>query len=248
MEELKSLCRRLAQGGELTEDEQLEIFRVGQEVGIEYQHDTLDDYCENILEQVAIQLSPPSAPEWDRGCHFDDQAECPSWSDPLTLDDLDEKTAARVRCGKQVTCYDIQSLRRLVENDPRDPVTREPFSADFQREIMRRSLANGTGTKGPGDAAEEAGEIAQALRDLDRLYDPLERLLEYSGPAEGFYEKERYTREVEEMKKSFQDLLRSQDLDMASKRLIVFGTDDFEGDATSHQNRLMEIIMDQVIQ
>ena len=62
---LVSICERVREYGveSLSEEEQFDIFNIGQEAGLPFEHDSIDEYCDDVIERVAIYLSQQLAAE-----------------------------------------------------------------------------------------------------------------------------------------------------------------------------------------
>jgi hypothetical protein len=253
MDQLISICERVQEhgGSALTDAEQIEILLTAQNVGIPYEHESLDEFCEYLIEQVAFQLSrelyekPPEEKRKKRypeDCVFADEYDNEPCSDdgldPVTYAEIDPENLARIRCGGKLTCYDIETLKRLVDTDPRDPISRSEFSDDFQREILRRYVSS---KKGPKEDSETLQKVSNALKRLDNLYDPIERVLEYSTEISE-NEKEQYQNIIAREKAQFKEILNDNSLDVDTRIFLIFGGEDFEGYAPRNEAELREQI------
>ena len=54
---------------------------------------------------------------------------------------IDPDKVVRLRCNGRLSCYDVGTLKHMVDTDPRDPNTRTRFSEELQRQIMRQYVA-----------------------------------------------------------------------------------------------------------
>lgn len=268
---LVTICERVAQHGieALSEEEMMDIFIIGQESGLPYEdYANVESYCEFVIEQVAMHMSlqqpkplpvRPSAnkrpKKVDENCHFEesDDEPCTERDDAGNL--IDEITyapiqnLARVRCGKRQSCYDISTLKHLLDTNPTDPVTRQPFTREFQDEIIRRHRASSSGSLsnspsfGGGQEDNDEREVSDAIRRLDKLYDNVERSIEYAE-ALSPDQKRAFQAKIVNSKAVYQEILRQEGIDVATRVFIIFGDEEQPGEATLDEQAVRQEVYD----
>lgn len=258
IEYVASLCRRVKDEGigALPDEDLGSILELGVQSGFEFNHDSVVEYCDDILQAVGKYISalePPPSKKYRQQrypdhcifenvgeygqpedafeqCEVDDEG---SIIDPISLDDIDPARLVRVRCnGGKLYCYDIDSLKGIVDSDPRDPITRRPLPAHFQKQVLRAHNYH-TKTGEPlilmdwtSESVEDNPDlddditVAEMKREIDALFDPVERVIEYAERINDS-DKRRYNSRIVASKKHAKDFLDLGDLPLQLRHEIA---------------------------
>ena len=142
---------------------------------------------------------------------------------------IERKDLARVRCAGKLYCYDINTLKSVVESDPRDPTTRTPYSDAFLDRLRTEHARITKKTIDPW--------IVAALRQVDALFSPVEDAIGYS---ERITEKKRTSLQskLDAEITNFKNTLRDETIPAAFRMFIVFGDPSEPGPAPTMEQRL----------
>lgn len=244
---LLQLCDQVQEYGvqSLSKQQQREILAVGESVGMLLGDDeSIESYCESVIWNAAIALSKEGMAAMSPDCSYDDDKSMSGCDrDPITLEEIEPGRLVKIRCNNVSRCYDIDSLKGIVETDPRDPVSRQPFSEELQRRILAdHSSRSQSPVNGP-DGEEDHLTIPRAIRSLHKMFDPIVQIIEYQFPMNSEPEREqkqRYLSEIAAQTRQFERDLRDETLPPFVRLYTVFGDGTEAGPAIEYSRSLME--------
>lgn len=156
--------------------------------------------------------------------------------DSLTYEAIGDNNLARVRCNGKLYCYDIDTLKTMLENDPRDPISRRQFTENFKQNILDNY--------GKINKKDVSMLIPNALRKLDEIFSPVESTLEYAQRIPPNIVRQ-YKARVASIKGQAKEQLKNEKVDEFARIYVVFGDDEEPGPIIVFINQVTDSINQQ---